>query len=292
MTQRSMSFIKRTTFFIKVNMSELKGQTIKDTHKRHVMRQQMAQIKASIQEDVDFLNKKTERVGAAIFLMVDLVKDNIEFVQPLIKDTVAVVSKPIVLTGSDVNEIAQTIDSRSARLHAIRSLIQLGKLSGRFSPMNADLIRSEIKSISDTCEGILQQIFSGVPATNTSFLHQATLELPEEFFAVKQPQKKREEAPLETEKKVVSMSKPRASVQVDEVKKASESRVSSQLIKQDRAVKIIGILSRTNEASIKDIAAEFPGVSEKTIQRDMAKLIDTGKVKTEGKRRWTRYFLA
>jgi len=273
-------------------MSELKGQTIKDTHKRHVMRQQMAQIKASIQGDVDFLNKKTERVGAAIFLMVDLVKDNMEFVQPLIKDTVAVVSKPIVLIGSDVNEIAQTIDDRSERLHAIRSLIQLGKLSGRFSPMNADLVRSEIKSISDTCEGILQQIFSGVPATNTSFLHQATLELPEEFFAVKQPQKKGEEAPLETEKKVVSMSKPRVSMQVDEVKKASEPRVSNETIKQDRAVKIIGILSRTNEASIKDIAAEFPGVSEKTIQRDMAKLTDAGKVRTEGKRRWTRYFLA
>jgi len=287
-----MSFIKRTTVFIKVNMSELKGQTIKDTHKRHVMRQQMAQIKASIQGDVDFLNKKTERVGAAIFLMVDLVKDNMEFVQPLIKDTVAVVSKPIVLIGSDVNEIAQTIDDRSERLHAIRSLIQLGKLSGRFSPMNADLVRSEIKSISDTCEGILQQIFSGVPATNTSFLHQATLELPEEFFAVKQPQKKGEEAPLETEKKVVSMSKPRVSMQVDEVKKASEPRVSNETIKQDRAVKIIGILSRTNEASIKDIAAEFPGVSEKTIQRDMAKLTDAGKVRTEGKRRWTRYFLA
>ena len=45
-----------------------------------------------------------------------------------------------------------------------------------------------------------------------------------------------------------------------------------------------------NEYTIKDIALHIPGVSEKTVQRDLQALVSAGVLKRKGERRWSRYF--
>lgn len=57
----------------------------------------------------------------------------------------------------------------------------------------------------------------------------------------------------------------------------------------DRAESILAVIRKQGSVSIKDIAAVIKGCSEKTIQRELALLIQQGFVKRVGERRWSHY---
>ena len=55
---------------------------------------------------------------------------------------------------------------------------------------------------------------------------------------------------------------------------------------------ILDFIKRHNNVSIKDIAPNIIGCSEKTIQRELIELISKGKITKAGERRWSRYSIA
>lgn len=57
----------------------------------------------------------------------------------------------------------------------------------------------------------------------------------------------------------------------------------------ERGEKILQFLRTNAQSSIKDIAASVRGCSEKTIQRELALLIEQGLVQKQGERRWSVY---
>lgn len=57
----------------------------------------------------------------------------------------------------------------------------------------------------------------------------------------------------------------------------------------ERGEKILEYLRQAKSASIKEIASTIKGVSEKTIQRELASLIQAGLVRRVGERRWSQY---
>lgn len=59
----------------------------------------------------------------------------------------------------------------------------------------------------------------------------------------------------------------------------------------DRKDKIYHILKEKGELTIKDIAGVAPEYSEKTIQRDLVEMVQSGKLKKKGERRWTTYYV-
>jgi hypothetical protein len=52
---------------------------------------------------------------------------------------------------------------------------------------------------------------------------------------------------------------------------------------------IYRIIKQSGPLSIKDIAQNVPGVSSKTVQRELVSLVQSGRLKREGDRRWSRY---
>lgn len=52
---------------------------------------------------------------------------------------------------------------------------------------------------------------------------------------------------------------------------------------------IYRLIKQSGPLSIKDIAHNVPGVSSKTVQRELVALVQGGKLKREGDRRWARY---
>jgi hypothetical protein len=59
--------------------------------------------------------------------------------------------------------------------------------------------------------------------------------------------------------------------------------------KTDRKDKILSFINDRKSAVIKDITTLFPEVSEKTIQRELNTLIETGKITKRGNKRWSIY---
>lgn len=57
----------------------------------------------------------------------------------------------------------------------------------------------------------------------------------------------------------------------------------------DRRNNILKLIKQQGPTSVKDIAKSVPGVSSKTVQRELAELVRAGLLKKEGERRWSRY---
>lgn len=57
----------------------------------------------------------------------------------------------------------------------------------------------------------------------------------------------------------------------------------------DRKIAILSFINDRKSAGIKDIAAIFPDVSEKTIQRELGALVAEGKMTKRGSKRWSLY---
>ena len=66
---------------------------------------------------------------------------------------------------------------------------------------------------------------------------------------------------------------------------------SSKPAPNPRKELIIKYLKSNGWSSIKDIAQRLPEVSSKTVQRELADLVQLGVIKREGDRRWSRYAL-
>jgi len=79
--------------------------------------------------------------------------------------------------------------------------------------------------------------------------------------------------------------------------KASEHR-QSQIVSEMgnklslRSQSILEVLRTGGELAIRDIASNLPEYSEKMIQRELALLIESGRVKKTGSKRWSRYSTA
>lgn len=63
-------------------------------------------------------------------------------------------------------------------------------------------------------------------------------------------------------------------------------------IQDTRTEKIIAVIREKGQVTIKDVAAAAPGVSDKTIQRELQKLVTAGILKRSGERRWSTYSIA
>lgn len=78
---------------------------------------------------------------------------------------------------------------------------------------------------------------------------------------------------------------------VKDVQSVSD-KVSDKRGQSVREENIISILRTGGELGIRDIAASLPEYSEKMIQRHLADLVESGRVKKVGLKRWSRYSIA
>ncbi len=62
--------------------------------------------------------------------------------------------------------------------------------------------------------------------------------------------------------------------------------------KNSRREAIFNVLMKNDGVGIKDIMPEVKGCSEKTVQRELLTLVESGQVLKEGDRRWSKYYLA
>lgn len=62
--------------------------------------------------------------------------------------------------------------------------------------------------------------------------------------------------------------------------------------KNSRQTTILNLLKKKKEIMVKDVTPLIPGVSEKTVQRELLSMVLSGILRKEGEKRWSRYSLA
>jgi len=201
-----------------------------------------------------FIYKKAERLAKAIHLIAPAFNESLSLRNRL--DSIA-----IGLVDAAILPHSAARGALSRELLALSSVLSIARTGGILSVMNVELIAREAHLL-------LQEV--------------AAYEEPRLFL---------EDAPsLSAIAKNASQSQPKtkppSTHALRPIKAVSDSVVTG------RKDAVLSVIKDKGRVGIKDISVIIRGVSEKTIQRELASLIAAGTVRKEGERRWSTYSLA
>lgn len=175
---------------------------------------------------------------------------------------------------SDIDPLKQTLrakgvafvtleaDARKPVAHAINTLLGSAVLARLISEKNASIISLEVRH------------YAALPHEDT--------EVVSEMF-----KNEVEDAYLKIKRPIVQMSLNTHSPIKDKVVSTKNKDMFENKSKRQHA--ILSFINDRKSAAIKDIAALFPEISEKTIQRELGTLVSLGKITKRGNKRWSLY---
>jgi DNA-binding transcriptional ArsR family regulator len=157
---------------------------------------------------------------------------------------------------------------------SLRSAVRFAGSAGDLSRENALLISAEYERIAERL---------GTPGRISPFISS------DDFKVAELPPEGRM-LPGSASLRIKDTSKPASgnpSVSKGHIKDTQSATPSTG--RQERLKRILEVVRKRGSASIKDIASDVPELGEKTIQRELAALIEEGLVRKEGERRWSVY---
>lgn len=226
-----------------------------------------------------YIFKKAERISIALHMVTNHVsdlepakKDIRKYALELISHSAAYIQAESFGRRNVIRDIARVALTLSSVLETLSA-------TGIISEMNASIIRNELHVFIRIAEGesevdnikekIDPELFN-VPAVSST-------------VAVQQQRPK---------VRVVG-SAARESNQTDRgVKDSNQTNGRSAPSGVSRTTSIIELLKTKTNLTVKDFMDVVTGCSEKTIQRELVRLVSVGTLVKEGERRWTRYSLA
>lgn len=192
---------------------------------------------------------KGQKIVAALYLVTGHLSDT----DPL---KVAIRTEALALVRSDVSALPHVRDR-------VDMLLGGAVMAGLVSEKNASIILLEVRHF-------VTSVLDGQSDVRSLFAAPATTPAMSDSTA----------------KKLSSFSTSVASLQSS----LSDTKISkTNEIKTDRKQAILSFINDRKSAGIKDIAAIFPELSEKTIQRELGALVSEGKMTKRGSKRWSVY---
>lgn len=217
-----------------------------------------------------YIYKKAERLAKAIHLVSPAFRT-----APALRDKMDSIAVGLVDAAILPPSVAR--DNMSRELLALSSILSIARVGGLMSVMNAELITREAQQL-------LQEIASYEEPR--LFLDDS----PSLAALAKEVSAERllgSSMPVGTPLRQSGEAKPKAA---SVPKGHSIGQVKDKTTDRREAIK--SILRTKGPSYIKDISTLIRDVSEKTIQRELQTLIDSGDVRKSGERRWTTYALA
>ncbi len=198
--------------------------------------------------------KKTEKLATAIYMLTSFFDEK----------------EPMKWRLRELSAKLVSLHDNQAVVQEIMSLLTVAKHAGLITDMNFEIIHKEFARLLPEPSTFQNLLLSEAtkPVTSTE------VKIPNFYTASSVPVK---DKPTE----ILSMQKaPLKEFGAVAVKKNNRQSV------------IIGLLKRKKEIMIKDVSPLIDGVSEKTIQRELLAMVQSGILKKEGEKRWSRYSLA
>ncbi|MEK7569028.1 MAG: DeoR family transcriptional regulator [Patescibacteria group bacterium] len=266
------------------------------------------------------LSKKCERLATAVYLVTNFLSDT----EPL-KSRLRTLSIDFVRDASFVRYGGQTteanvLDALRTNIGETLSLLELAFIAGLVSEMNFTILKREFVSLRDSIdikkasresrtdtilgdnffgasESVSHPVFriqrSGLTGTpeDPTFMHPVSASTPSskghpigQTTTTMSDRNTKGHTPPASSLSTLNF---RLSTGV-----APTPRATTDIAKESRRTRILKLIKDNREVSIKDIVSHFPDLSEKTIQRELVSMSDSGVLKKSGERRWSRYALA
>lgn len=213
-----------------------------------------------------YIYKKAERLAKAIHLIAPAFVESVSLKNRIDAIAVGLIDAAILPPG-----ISRTALSRE--LLALSSVLSIARTSGILSMMNAELIVREAHML-------LHEV-AAYEEPRLSFDETPTLSsIAKDTLSQEMPKEQRGASAKRTTLHRVSTKSDKGHI---------KDTIDGPI--KDRRDAILSVIKNKRIASIKDISTLVRGVSEKTIQRELASLISSGEVLKQGERRWSTYSL-
>ena len=212
-----------------------------------------------------FIYKKAERLAKAIHLITPAFAESVS-----LKNRIATIA--VSLIDAAILPPSAARIKLSHELLALSSILSIARTSSLLSSMNAELIAREAHML-------LQEV---------AVYEEPRLSLDEvpSLSSIAKQEALQSASPASVRRVTPERSAHVVKGHIKDTKDVSDSPI------KDRRDAVLSVIRNKGTASIKDISTLIRGVSEKTIQRELLSLIETGIVLKQGERRWSTYSLA
>jgi hypothetical protein len=219
-----------------------------------------------------FLFKRTEKIVLALYLITDHLSDTESIktsirksANQILKDGISVTTKPHVALGQGAMNVC---------MYEVLSLLDIAASVKLISQKNCILIKDEMVRLLKDIRAHVDSGQSSDTLKRTFF----TVDTGAQTDVLYKGHKRHEKAHM--------------SFKAEKPQNENNINPRDLNIKDNRTEKIINLGKEKGSFNVKDASELFVGISEKTIQRELLKLVATGVLKKEGERRWSTYSLA
>lgn len=231
--------------------------------------------------------KKTEKITTALFMVSGFITKTDPLRREIRNQGLSITKRAYYCLSRDAVERAFIARDMTAGIEHLIGLLSIARQSGSLSVMNATILEKELRNLStlvneeatmpegaDDFENDDEDFDPGMDARYLAEF------LEERDLPITRPREEKNIVKDNIKDKIVNDKTQRPIV--------AKKTTSAQPNRQDR---IIEILKEKDHVTIKDLAIRITNCSEKTLQRDLAKMIDDGLVLKEGDKRWSTYKL-
>lgn len=233
-------------------------------------------VAASEEQVVNLINiyNRCQRIATAVFLVSGLMDNGGELRTKIEKLSLDLISVSVNLKDSDLVKVSYSLSEIEKKSFEIMSFLDIAGVSGFVSKMNVSILRSEFDSF------LLELAkYIGVLEKDRSVSVSEILKSSEQVIQSK----------IDYSSKSFVPDHLKGVEQIGLDGYTQNGGGNGQKRKNLRKNTILDFIKRHDNVSIKDIAPNIVGCSEKTIQRELIELIDEGRIKKIGERRWSRY---
>lgn len=236
-------------------------------------------------KDERFLSLKAQKLTQAIYLVTSLISDNEPLKWRLRDESLDILSDMSLGHNHQISPFYKlpALEKVISKVNSLISFLDVSLTANFISEMNLILLKKEYLAFRQSLEEKLEE------GNNINQLLEAPL------F----PEKTTDKLPIFNPSR--SGHNPHLSItgQTSNPKKSAEYLKINRLphknrdfAKNSRRSIILDFLKGKDWTSIRDITDAVDGCSAKTIQRELADLVNHGVLKKKGDRRWSRYILA
>lgn len=251
-----------------------------------------------------FIYQKIKKLSAALYLITNFFDET----EPL-KNSLRVLATSFLSVSARMYRAqARTLSGMHTNLESLiletLSLLEVASLNGLISPMNLSILKREFSDLTNRLHNLVEGANEESLVLEPQFFVTKEADIPASIMQGKENVNTRNDLKDDSKDEtrhfdLYKQSRSESGVSAivaqyehEENKKEKLKDFGSVAVKKNRRQSlIIGLLKRKKEIMIKDVVGLITDCSEKTIQRELSMLVDSGLLKKEGERRWTRYSL-
>lgn len=287
-----MSLYNGQTFNLKRHMEDKRNQSDINTSTQRPIRHDP---KMSHEAIFMTLSKRAEKIASAIYMVTDLVKENDPLKSRLRECAIELISDTRSMSYAFSGDIYFLIAKTINKSWEIVSLIEVSSSVGFISDMNASILKNVlIDLISSMRDKQRRESFESISDMKIGESFSSQISLTKDLFEVEDEDiYKGQNIKDNTSNKMSLIPNPKNDKHSNprKVKNKNSYSLNNNIGKQktERRDEIISLIRDMGEVSIKDISIKFPDLSSKTIQRELASLVDQDILLKTGEKRWSKY---